>query len=400
MTRDAFTAPARAVMFTVLCATGCDLLVGIRDVRDTGPASASSSATSGSGGAGGASCTPSTIATVCGQDTICRKHACAAGVCTASDAPSGTPCDAGGARCDGMGTCRAPSPCVSDDDCSPAAHCDANSKTCAADLAQGKPCAKHSQCQGNANCVDGVCCDDACSGVCRACDQASTGAPNGVCSSLKGKPDPGSCDATSGACGTTCACDSAGQCKRAPGQMCIIATQCASGFCVDGVCCDTACTGPCEACVKALGAAKDGTCGQHVVKATPDAGGCDGMTSGDVCAGPPCTCDAQGICKGQLGAPCQTNAHCIGGYCVDGVCCDSSCTGACAACSLALGASADGSCTSKAIKGKVDPGGCALVGCPNPPCSCDASGSCKGDIGAACTTGLECSSGNCCGTCC
>src|SRR5215468_7265535 len=35
---------------------------------------------------------------------------------------------------------------------------------------------------------------------------------------------------------------------RLLGQACGMGTQCESGFCIDGVCCDRACDGQCEAC--------------------------------------------------------------------------------------------------------------------------------------------------------
>ena len=40
----------------------------------------------------------------------------------------------------------------------------------------------------------------------------------------------------------------AGSKPPSPNQACTVAAQCASGFCVDGVCCDTACDGACESC--------------------------------------------------------------------------------------------------------------------------------------------------------
>lgn len=44
------------------------------------------------------------------------------------------------------------------------------------------------------------------------------------------------------------------------GTDCDGAGECASGFCVDGVCCDTACEGACGACVGSATGADDGTC--------------------------------------------------------------------------------------------------------------------------------------------
>lgn len=49
---------------------------------------------------------------------------------------------------------------------------------------------------------------------------------------------------------------------------------------------------------------------------------------------------------GTLGAGCSLDADCLSGFCVDGVCCNAACAaGACDACSAALGASQNGSCT-------------------------------------------------------
>src|SRR5262249_41336211 len=44
------------------------------------------------------------------------------------------------------------------------------------------------------------------------------------------------------------------------GGACTASGECASRSCVNGMCCDTACTGPCQVCTKAEGAAADGTC--------------------------------------------------------------------------------------------------------------------------------------------
>jgi hypothetical protein len=47
---------------------------------------------------------------------------------------------------------------------------------------------------------------------------------------------------------------------KANGQSCTSDSECLSGFCVDDVCCDTACTGGCEVCSLAAGGSSDGTC--------------------------------------------------------------------------------------------------------------------------------------------
>jgi hypothetical protein len=45
------------------------------------------------------------------------------------------------------------------------------------------------------------------------------------------------------------------------GVACAAATECASEFCVDGVCCDRACEGTCLSCLSASTSLSDGTCG-------------------------------------------------------------------------------------------------------------------------------------------
>lgn len=46
-----------------------------------------------------------------------------------------------------------------------------------------------------------------------------------------------------------------------------------------------------------------------------------------------------------LGGNCNSAGQCGSGFCSDGVCCDTECTGGCEACALAVGASADGTCS-------------------------------------------------------
>jgi hypothetical protein len=55
-------------------------------------------------------------------------------------------------------------------------------------------------------------------------------------------------------CSNGATCNGAGACGAPPppnlanGQLCNAGTQCASGFCVDGVCCNSKCDQPCYAC--------------------------------------------------------------------------------------------------------------------------------------------------------
>ncbi|UQA55188.1 Kelch repeat-containing protein [Polyangium aurulentum] len=176
----------------------------------------------------------------------------------------------------------------------------------------GDPCKKDDECLSG-HCAEpdatgtGVCCDQACDGVCRACravtkQQPDVGpeSPSGVCGFAKantelgwkcvyapgndipveilqvcdGKGNPiaqqgkscvaNGCDQDKEHCSTDCPCNDAGFCTELDedggptvphcevrmdnGQKCTEGPQCASGNCVDGFCCDTKCEGQCEAC--------------------------------------------------------------------------------------------------------------------------------------------------------
>jgi hypothetical protein len=124
----------------------------------------------------------------------------------------------------------------------------------------------------------------------------------------------------------------------------------------------------------------------------------------------------------ENGEPCSAAPDCASGQCVDDRCCDSDCTGACTACSLAEGASADGICTVIAQGSEGSPT-CGTLACNgqsaecapcdmNEDCSearrCAADGTCqlRGDPekaanGSFCASGETCASGHCAdGVCC
>jgi hypothetical protein len=105
------------------------------------------------------------------------------------------------------------------------------------------------------------------------------------------------------------------------GEGCTAASalSCATGFCVDGVCCDVAaCTGACKSCNVA---GYEGTC-TSAKAGTEVAGSC---STGQAC-------DGSGNCMSKNGQTCTSASACASGYCADGVCCDSACTGTCKSC--------------------------------------------------------------------
>ncbi|HEX3482876.1 MAG TPA: hypothetical protein VHT91_48035 [Kofleriaceae bacterium] len=108
------------------------------------------------------------------------------------------------------------------------------------------------------------------------------------------------------------------------GAACTTGATCASGFCTDGVCCNTACgggtPGDCQACSVAAGAAADGTCGPRAAGTVCRAAGgacdvaetCTGTstacpadrlaTAGTVCRAAAGMCDAAETCTGSSAA--------------------------------------------------------------------------------------------------
>ena len=135
------------------------------------------------------------------------------------------------------------------------------------------------------------------------------------------------------------------------GVACITGAACQSGFCVDGVCCDSACggglAGDCQACTVASGATVDGTCGpvkagascRAAVSQCDQAETCDGssltcptdgfMSSATVCRGALGTCDKAETCTGSSAAcpvdvrlPAGTTCRKIAGLCDTAESCD------------------------------------------------------------------------------
>lgn len=107
-----------------------------------------------------------------------------------------------------------------------------------------------------------------------------------------------------------------------PAKTCTAATECDSGFCVDGYCCDAACTGQCEACDNP---ARQGECsavsGDPHGSRTKCPGGtdvctrrfCDGVTR-DACGAP-----KPGTACGD-GPTCDGSFLVSGGVCMAGTC--------------------------------------------------------------------------------
>jgi MYXO-CTERM domain-containing protein len=248
----------------------------------------------------------------------------------------------------------------------------------------GKACTASGQC-ASGNCIDGFCCNTACANTCYACN--NTGA-EGYCQAIKlGSQDHSAttpCDAGDQYCANgTCSNN-----KLPNGKSCEMNSQCGSNFCVDKICCTSACLGTCQACNVE---GSEGSCTNLKAGSQDD-------TATVTCAGAQ-YCDAAGTCqsgKKANGLKCAAAEECGSNFCVDGVCCGSSCTDACYACNL----SGNGTCTG-ILTGGTDPNAATPCAAPN---YCASDRKCtvgKKPNGAVCTGDTECGSNFCIdGVCC
>ncbi len=235
----------------------------------------------GSGGQGGSPAPECTIAEECaGVDLACRWRTCDVGQCAVGEAASGTQCAyEGGKVCDGAGHCVE---CYQGSDCvegvcqnhicaSPGCvdfvkNGDETDIDCGGSCA---PCGIGAFCNGPSDCVSGIC-----NGTCQPCTTDSACAPDQYCDST------GTCQST-----------------KVTGDACTASGQCQSGFCpaLDGVCCENACAGSCEACMLIKTGSPNGSCAPVTANSDPD---------GECSAQGPDTCDANGTgCNGDVNAP-------------------------------------------------------------------------------------------------
>lgn len=394
----------------------------------------------------------------CDRDGECASGHCVEGVCCDSGCggacasctlpgragqcvvvPSGTPGSpacSDGLVCNGA-TAVCPSFCNPNDDgsCAPGHYC--VNGLCAQVKANGEQCTRDGQC-GSGNCVDNRCCDSACDGACDTCTLAGS---VGQCvprpAGSQGVPvcaDGWTCDGENADCPVDCESDLSctlgyhcfeGSCRadRVRGATCSEGRECASGHCVDGVCCDRECDGACEACTIAAGGHSNGTCSFAVGSGSPS---CSPFACNGAGAQCPVVCSADadcasdhrcesGACVPRLpnGSVCDAGRVCLSGACVDGRCCNEACDGGCQACSVAAGSSADGVCAIVAGSGADSgSGSCAPYVCdgsaPDCPTSCVLDEDCAGDhwcsagacvptkdLGESCERERQCGSGNC-----
>jgi uncharacterized repeat protein (TIGR01451 family) len=326
----------------------------------SGAPAAGHAACGSDGSACGGACDGTHRASCAYPTASCRTASCADGTATLA------------ASCDGAGACPAASTvacapyvcgptaclggCATDGDCVSGDYCAGG--FCQPRKDDGTACSTTDECRSG-SCVDGLCCDTACTGQCEACNLE--GAP-GTCSPVSGVPAGGRplCADDGSGCG--------GACDGTHGLACAYpTTACRDASCEDGVATLAASCDGAGSCPPEL---TEG-CAPYVCGATACNGTCaadQDCVAGQYCSG--------GICADQRadGATCDLDTQCQDGHCVDGLCCDTSCTGQCQACNLP---SARGTCS-------------PVTGAPvggRAACADDGSGcggACDGTHGLAC----------------
>jgi hypothetical protein len=252
-------------------------------------------------------------------------------------------------------------------------------------LGLGSQCSAGTAC-ASGFCVDGVCCNNVCSG-CNACSKTFTGQANGSCAPVTVGLDPHeACADETGTnqCGNDGTCDGFGACHK-------VATnhQCAAASCNGGM------------FTAASNCNGTGAC----TTVTPQNCGAFQCTIADGCK-TNCTsqadCGSQSYCntgtgsclpKVSTGGACTPSTGCVSGYCVDGVCCESACTGTCQACSATKTGAGNGLC--RPVKAGTDPDDECAVDTSN---ACGLDGTCDG-VGACRyqVLGTSCSTSSCTG---
>ncbi len=266
-------------------------------------------------------------------------------------------------------------------------------------------CGHNGTCDGVGGCAnyarDTQCLQPSCTGnrlnTAGTCDGLGTCRPPGVRDCHPFRCADGECTKScqsDGDCDTNNVCNN-GSCGPKPvGAVCASAAECASNFCVDGVCCMTACAGACQSCAlptspgscMPVGADNDdphgicqnkgpSSCGTN--GKCDGAGGCETYAAGTKCAEETC---ASGIFTGQ--STCNTTGQCVAPDslpCAPYVCNGSECFNVCA--------------TSDQCKSPNT--------CNSNSCGLKGQGAvCNTGNTNECQSGLTCAQGYCCNAAC
>jgi hypothetical protein len=278
----------------------------------------------------------------CRMGVQCQSGLCVDGVCC------NTSCNGRCQACDVAGSVGRCTAIKAGDD--PDSECDADPIA---------SCGRDGTCDGSGACrkyaVGTQCSPGSCTGSTETA--ASTCNATGLCQVGATRMCTGGHTCMGASCGSMCASD--GECqggffcdnnacqpKRTAGAACTAKNQCASDFCVDGVCCNTACAQTCYACdlpgsVGMCNPIPDGQERGATPECAPQApttcghiGGCNGrgacrlFPTGTLCGNQSCTASVQTdapVCNG-LGTCGTSTTHDCGNYLCSGATCATTCT--------------------------------------------------------------------------
>jgi hypothetical protein len=238
-----------------------------------------------------------------------------------------------------------PSECISGADCRDGYYCETDG-TCQVKKESGDSCDTGVSC-AIGYCVDGVCCDSVCDGVCEGCKVQGS---EGTCTSFRARSDPDD------------ECEECSACDGEQGCVVLDDVPAPEGDCTD----DSACghTGECNGGVCAY-QSQGTTCGDLLCEGADDKPNvtlyhCDGEGECEeipdkTCGGFRCAsasecltecrdasdCAVSFSCNDTIctsdnpnGTPCMLATECESENCVDGYCCESACDGLCEACDV------------------------------------------------------------------
>jgi len=256
------------------------------------------------------------------------------------------------------------------------------------------PCQTDGKCDGAGNCELWPAGTPASARTCTS----GVETPPDVCDGKGGKSTPPSIICTPFKCNTSscfgppCAdnsvcsgtntCDASGSCGSLPnGRVCTADNQCTNGHCIDGVCCESTCSGQCQACDDPL---QLGKC--VPVTGTPHNASKRGACTGNGVNG------CGGKCDGTNVAACiypATSKPCVSPSCSNNM--------------GAAGANCDGAGSCNIPSAVTCPSGTNAAGiCVGTRCglACEMANfaNCSGDVGTGCETNTSTDNHNC-GSC-
>ena len=380
------------------------------------------------------SCGKKPIGAACGGAAECNSNFCEQGVCCAtacvgicrSCALTGTvgTCASIAAGTDPFNQCTdmGANTCGTDGTCDGGGACRryASGSTCAASTCSGTTFTPARACDGAGTCGTATATN------CGAYVCGASGSCLVTCTTNADCVAPNVC--TGGSCG-----------KKPNGTACTGATECSSGFCEQGTCCLTACTGACRSCGMAgtagtctlvpAGVDPLGQCADSGATTCGTDGACDGggacrlYASGTICVAGSCTgstftpartCNGTGTCQSTTASSCGTytcgsgvcktscsvDADCVTpNVCVTGVCTKKPTGLACAAATECMtGFCEQGTCCGTACTGTCK--SCALTGtqgtCTNVQTGTDPLGQCTDQGANTCGTDGFCNGAGSC----